>query len=113
MQTEDRLQLMAVLNFWEEVSSAYNQDFLDSEWFSTNLGWELLFTWERAEWFLRKYREEDKNAAGYCEWQRALEAVRGDIERQLRDGRKRAERALERKEDILKVSRRTAIGDQA
>lgn len=106
MGTEKRLQLMSVLNFWEEVSSAFNQDLLDRDWFCTDLAWELLYSWERAEWFIRKYRIEDKNAAGYCEWQVALEAVRGDVEKQLKEGRLRAEAALANGEDILKVNQR-------
>ncbi len=109
MGTKKRLQLMAVLNFWEEVSSAFNQDLLDRNWFCTDLAWELQYSWERAEWFIRKYRTEDCNASGYCEWQLALEAVRGDIERQLKVGRLRAERALAQKEDILYIDQRAPL----
>jgi hypothetical protein len=109
METKKRLLLMAILNFWEEVSSAYNQDLLDGDWFCTDLAWELQYAWERAEWFIRKYRTEDQNASGYCEWQMALEAVRGDVERQLKVGRLRAERALARNEDVLYVDQRDPL----
>ena len=109
MDTEKRLQLMAILNFWEEVSSAYNQDLLDKDWFCTDLAWELQYAWERAEWFIRKYRVEDQNASGYCEWQLALEDVRKDVKRQQEVGRLRAERALARDEDVLYVDQRGSL----
>lgn len=109
MDTKKRLQLIAILNFWEEVSSAFNQDFLDNDWFRSDFAWELQYTWERAEWFIRKYRGEDQNALGYCEWQLALEAVRDDLDRQSGVGRRCAERALERGEDILYVSQRDPL----
>lgn len=111
MESKTRLQLMAVLNFWEQVSSAYNQDFLDNDWFRTDLAWELQYAWERAEWFIRKYRTEDKNALGYCEWQVALESVQGDLNRQSAVGQLRAEAALARNEDILYVGQRDPFED--
>lgn len=109
METKTRLQLMAVLNFWEAVSSAYNQDLVDREWFRTDLAWELIYAWERAEWFIRKYRVEEKNASGSCEWQVALEDVQGDVTQQINAGEQRAERALARGEDLLAVDQREPI----
>lgn len=103
METKLRLQLMAVLNFWEEVSGAYNQGLLDNEWFGKDFAWELMYNWERAEWFIRKYRTEDRNALGYSEWQRALEAVKSELDLQTRVGEIRAEQALAQKEDILYI----------
>jgi hypothetical protein len=109
MPTKRRLQLMAVLNFWEQVSSAYNQDLLDKEWFHTDLAWELQYAWERAEWFIRKYREEDCNASGYCEWQVALETIKASVERQKEDGRRRAEAAMRQGQDLLYVGQRDPV----
>jgi len=109
METKSRLQLMAVLNFWEAVSSAYNQDLLDREWFRTDLAWELIYAWERAEWFIRKYRVEEKNASGYCEWQVALEDVRDDVAQQVAVGEHRADLALSRGEDLLEVDQQEQL----
>ncbi len=103
MTMEKRVQLMAILNYWEEVASAYNQDFLDSEWFRTDLAWQLEHNWNRAKWFIRKYRVEEVNAAFYSEWQIALESIKADVERQLDQGRRLAEEALARGEDLLEV----------
>lgn len=103
MKAKTRLQLMAVLNFWEEVSVAYNQGLLDNDWFGRGFAWDLLYNWERAEWFVRKYRTEDKNALGYREWQLALEAVKPELELQSKVGQMRAEQALAQKEDILYI----------
>lgn len=103
MDVEARLRLVAVLNFWEAVGTAYNHDLLDNDWFRDELAWEMQYSWERAGWFIRKFRVEDRNAAGYCEWQRAWEAVRGDLEQQSAEGSQRLEEALARDEDVLYV----------
>jgi hypothetical protein len=104
MATKTRLHLMAVLNFWEEVSGAYNQGLLDNDWFGKDFGWELLYNWERAEWFIRKYRTEDQNALGYSEWQRTLEAVKLGLELKSKVGEIRAKQALAQREDILYIN---------
>jgi hypothetical protein len=103
MTMEKRVQLMAILNYWEEVASAYNQGLLDNEWFRTDLAWQLEHNWNRAKWFIRKYRIEEVNAAFYSEWQIAFEAVKADLERQFDQGQCLAEEALASGEDLLHV----------
>lgn len=103
MPMKERVQLMAILNYWEEVASAYNQDFLDNEWFRTDLAWQLEHNWNRAKWFIRKYRVEEVNAAFYSEWQIALESIKSDVEHQLDHGCRLAEEAIARGEDLLEV----------
>jgi hypothetical protein len=95
LEARKRLQIMAILNFWEEVAGAFNQDLLDDSWFRTDLAWLLKGNWERASWFIRKFRTEFENAGYFCEWQIAVESVRTDVERQQREGLK----ALEAVED--------------
>jgi hypothetical protein len=98
---------MAILNFWEEVASAFNEGLLDGDWFRSNLAWTLEDNWQRASWFIRKYREEDTNASFYCEWQIAVEAVKPSLEKQNAEGKRRAEGAIERKEDLLYVDQKS------
>jgi hypothetical protein len=105
--TSKRLHIIAVLNFWEEVASAYNQNLLDNDWFRTDLAWQLDYNWERVKWFVRKFRCEQENTAFWCEWQVAVKAVKPDLARQEEDGRRRAEAALENGEDLLSVSQPT------
>lgn len=97
------IQVMAILNFWEEVASAYNEGLLDDVWFRSNLAWTLEDNWDRAAWFIRRYRCEDKNASFYSEWQLAVEAVEDDLAMQSERGRQRAEEAIAREEDLLHV----------
>jgi hypothetical protein len=103
-ETKKRLQVMAVLNFWEEVSSAYNQDLLDKAWFQNDFAWQLMHNWNRAGWFIRCFRTEFEDADFFCDWQIAIEAVRDDLGRQTEDARRRA-REVGPYEDILYVPR--------
>lgn len=100
--TRRRLEVMAVLNFWEEVASAYNRDFLDEPWFRTDLAWQLLHNWERAEWFIRRYRTEAQDADFFCEWQIAIQSLCFDLKRQSDAARRRA-LTVEPGKDILYV----------
>jgi hypothetical protein len=104
MDAKHRLQVMAVLNYWEEVASAYNQDLLDGAWFRTDLAWQLEHNWGRAGWFIRKFRVEQTNAAFFSEWQIAEAAVRADLEQQQQAGQALAQAALSRGEDLLDVA---------
>jgi hypothetical protein len=63
----------------------------------------LVDNWDRAAWFIRRYRHEDMNAGFYREWQIAVEVVRPGLEEQDVEGRRLAEEALERGEDLLDV----------
>jgi len=101
------IQVMAILNFWEEVASAFNEGLLDDAWFRSNLAWTLEDNWARAAWFIRRYRREDKNASFYSEWQIAVEAVEDDLAEQSAQGRRRAIEALTRSEDLLYVDQAT------
>ncbi len=103
MDTKSRLQIAAILNYWEEVASAYNQDLLDNDWFRTDLAWQLSENWKRAGWFIRMSRREGCNAAICSEWQIACEAVASDLERQRKAGERSASEAIARKEDLLEV----------
>jgi hypothetical protein len=97
------IQILAILNFWEEVASAFNEGLLDDVWFRSNLAWTLEDNWDRAAWFIRRYRHEDKNACFYSEWQLAVEAVQDDLAEQGEQGRRRAAEAIARGEDLLRV----------
>jgi hypothetical protein len=103
MDTKSRLQITAILNYWEEVASAYNQNLLDNDWFRTDLAWQLSDNWERAGWFIRVSRREECNAAICGEWQVACEAVASDLKRQRETGQRSASEALARGDDLLKV----------
>lgn len=103
MKTKKRLQITAVLNYWEEVAGAYNQNFLDNGWFRTDLAWQLEDNWRRAGWFIRQDRHTSCNAAICAEWQIAYEDVKADLERQRQAGRETAKKAIERGEDLLEV----------
>lgn len=107
-ETKKRLQVMGMLNYWEQVASAYNQGFLDRAWFRTDLAWLLKHNWDRAGWFIRKFRVEYKNAAFFCEWQKAVEVVGPDLERQREEGEERAREALARGDDLLHFAQRAA-----
>ena len=61
--TKERLQFVAVLNFWEEVASAFNQDFLDNDWFRSDLAYILDDNWQRAAWFIRRYVSTKRSSA--------------------------------------------------
>lgn len=102
-KTKTRLQVMTILNFWEEVGSAYNQDLLDQRWFRTDLAWLLEQNWERAGWLIRRFRTEDQNAGFFCEWQIAVESVAEDLRLQAEAGRKRATNAASQGDDLLYV----------
>jgi hypothetical protein len=102
-ETKKRLQIMAILNYWEEVASAYNQGLLDAAWFRADLAWQLRHNWDRAGWFILKFRAEDCNAAYYSEWQLAVEAVKDDLGMQYLEGQRRAKEALARGDDLLHV----------
>jgi len=99
-----RLDVMAVLNFWEEVASAYNQRLLDNAWFRTDLAWQMMHNWERAEWFIRRYRIEAEDADFFCEWQVAIQSLCAYLARQSYEARHRA-RTVGPREDILYISR--------
>lgn len=103
MDTKKRLQITAILNYWEEVASAYNQDLLDNAWFRTDLAWQLNENWKRAGWFIRKSRRAECNAAICGEWQTACKAVADDLKRQREAGRRAAKEAIDRGDDLLKV----------
>lgn len=102
-KTSERLHIMAVLNFWEEVASAYNQNLLDNEWFQSDLAWQLTHNWNRSKWFVNKFRTEEENVAFFCEWQVSVKAVTPALEAQAADGRRRAEEALKEGLDLLSV----------
>lgn len=102
-RTAERLHIMAVLNFWEEVASAYNQNLLDNDWFRTDLAWQLTHNWNRSKWFVRKFRVEQKNAAFWSEWQVAVGAVEADLKAQEAEGQRRAEATIAEGKDLLAV----------
>jgi len=99
-----RLEVMVVLNFWEEVASAYNHDLLDRSWFRTDLAWQLSHNWERAEWFIRRYRTEAEDADFFCEWQTAIQALCFDLKQQA-DAAQRRALSVGPGDDILYVRR--------
>jgi hypothetical protein len=102
-KTSERLHIMAVLNFWEEVASAYNQNLLDNEWFQSDLAWQLTHNWNRSKWFVNKFRTEEKNVAFFSEWQVSVKAVTPALKAQEADGKRRAEEALRQGRDLLTV----------
>lgn len=104
MGTRRRLEVMVILNFWEEVASAYNHRLLDNAWFRTDLAWQMMHNWERAEWFIRRYRTEAEDADFFCEWQIAIQALCFDLKRQSDEAGRRA-REVEPGKDILYVPR--------
>jgi hypothetical protein len=54
----------------------------------------------------REYRTERKDAAFFCEWQVAVEALKERLEDQSDDSKRRAGEALERGENLLQVAQR-------
>jgi hypothetical protein len=102
-ETDKRLHIVVVLNFWEEVASAYNQNLLDNEWFQTDLAWQLKHNWDRSAWFISRYRRQANNVNFWSEWQVAVAAVEADLDRQTRDGEQRATEARDDEPELLNV----------
>jgi hypothetical protein len=90
-------------SFWEEVASAYNQNLLDNEWFKTDFAWQIRQSWERAAWFISRYRRKEDNVNFWSEWQVAVDEVKGDLDRQEEDGKARAAKWKDSEPDLLAV----------
>lgn len=94
-----------MLSFWEGAASAYNQNLLDNEWFKTDFAWQMRQSWERAAWFISRYRRKEGNVNFWSEWQVAVDEVKDDLDRQEEDGNARAAKWKDSEPDLLTVDK--------
>jgi hypothetical protein len=67
----EQASFCAVLNFFEEVSAAYNAGLLDEGMMKRMISGYLILIWERAGWFIANAKLRDERT--FCEWGMARE----------------------------------------
>jgi hypothetical protein len=81
----ERLQILAVYGFFEELAGQYNRGELDHEATAEYLGRQAIELWEKSEWMIGPYRQIDANY--FNELKRMLDEIRGPLERRHEAGR--------------------------
>lgn len=65
----DRLDVLVMLNFWEELAGMYNRDLVDKKIIDEYFGDAALEFWKRSLWLQHHLQEQQAGEAVYNEWQ--------------------------------------------
>jgi hypothetical protein len=80
----ERLRILAVYGFFEELAGQYNRGELDHEATAEYLGRQAVDLWQKSDWMIGPYRQVDANY--FNELKRMLDEIRGPLERRREAG---------------------------
>lgn len=80
----ERLQILAVYGFFEELGGQYNRGELDNEATAEYLGRQAIDLWEQSDWMIGRYRQVEANY--FNELKRMIDDIRRPLERRSEAG---------------------------
>jgi hypothetical protein len=70
MSFRERIDVLVVLNFWEEMAGMYNRELVDQQIIVDYFGDAAIAFWERSMWLAMYLRGPGPGKAIYNEWEK-------------------------------------------